>query len=128
MKSGYSEENSSAPGDEAPRAEPGSKPGVKGEAEARERFGEIDVYRSTFRELRHTLTGRETKTLMKLLVDRESQRVVGAHMLGAHAGEIVQGVAIAVKCGATKAQVDATVGIHPTAAEEFVTMREPVSS
>ena len=78
--------------------------------------------------LRHTLTGRETKTLMKLLVDRASQRVVGAHMLGAHAGEIVQGIAVALKCGATKAQVDATVGIHPTVAEEFVTMREPVGS
>jgi glutathione reductase (NADPH) len=96
------------------------------EEEARERYGEVDVYRSSFRELRHTLTGKATKTLMKLLVDRESQRVVGAHMLGAHAGEIIQGVAIAVKCGATKAQVDATIGIHPTAAEEFVTMREPV--
>jgi glutathione reductase (NADPH) len=97
------------------------------EEEARERYGEVDVYRSSFRELRHTLTGKATKTLMKLLVDRESQRVVGAHMLGAHAGEIIQGVAIAVKCGATKAQVDATIGIHPTAAEEFVTMREPLS-
>jgi glutathione reductase (NADPH) len=96
------------------------------EEEAREVYREIDVYRSSFRELRHTLTGKETKTLMKLLVDRESQRVVGAHMLGAHAGEIIQGIAIAVKCGATKAQVDATIGIHPTAAEEFVTMREPV--
>ena len=97
------------------------------ETQARERHREIDVYRSSFRELRHTLTGRETKTLMKLLVDRDSQRVVGAHMIGAHAGEIIQGIAVAVKCGATKAQVDATVGIHPTAAEEFVTMREPVS-
>ena len=96
------------------------------EQQARERHAAIDVYRSSFRELRHTLTGRETRTLMKLLVERESQRVVGAHMIGAHAGEIIQGIAIAVKCGATKAQVDATVGIHPTAAEEFVTMREPV--
>ena len=96
------------------------------EAQARERYGAIDVYRSSFRELRHTLTGKQSKTLMKLLVDRESERVVGAHMLGAHAGEIIQGVAIAVKCGATKAQVDETIGIHPTAAEEFVTIREPI--
>lgn len=97
------------------------------EAQARERHAEIDVYRSSFRELRHTLTGREQKTLMKLLVERAGQRVVGVHMLGAHAGEIVQGMAVALKCGATKAQFDATVGIHPTAAEEFVTMREPVA-
>ena len=61
---------------------------------------------------------------MKLVVDRASQRVVGAHMIGDHAGEIIQGVAIAVKMGATKAQFDATIGIHPTAAEEFVTLRE----
>ncbi len=97
------------------------------EEEARERYGDIDVYRSSFRELRHTLTGKAALTLMKLLVDPASDRVVGAHMVGAHAGEIIQGVAIAVKCGATKAEVDATLGIHPTAAEEFVTMREPVS-
>ena len=97
------------------------------EAQARERYPEIDVYRSSFRELRHTLTGREQKTLMKLLVERASQRVVGVHMLGAHAGEIVQGLAVALQCGATKAQFDATIGIHPTAAEEFVTMREPAA-
>ena len=62
---------------------------------------------------------------MKLVVDRASNRVVGVHMVGADAGEIIQGIAIAVKCGASKAQFDATIGIHPTAAEEFVTMREP---
>jgi glutathione reductase (NADPH) len=67
------------------------------------------------------------RTFMKLVVDRASQRVVGAHMIGADAGEIIQGIAIAIKLGATKAQFDATVGIHPTAAEEFVTMREKVS-
>ena len=63
---------------------------------------------------------------MKLIVDRKTDRVVGAHMVGPDAGEIIQGVAIALKCGATKAQFDATIGVHPTAAEEFVTMREPV--
>jgi len=96
------------------------------EAEARERYGEIEVYRSRFRALKHTLSGRDEQTLMKLLVDRASGRVVGCHMVGADAGEIIQGVAIALKCRATKAQFDATIGIHPTSAEEFVTMREPV--
>ena len=97
------------------------------EDDARAACGDIDVYRSTFRPLRHTLTGSEERTMMKLIVDRVSDRVVGCHMVGADAGEIVQGLAVALKCGATKAQFDATVGIHPTAAEEFVTMREPVS-
>ena len=97
------------------------------EAEARARFGEVDVYRTSFRELKHTLTGREERTLMKLVVDAASDRVVGAHMVGDHAGEIIQGVAIALVCGATKAQFDATIGIHPTSAEEFVTLREKVS-
>ena len=94
---------------------------------ARAAYGDIDVYRSTFRPLRHTLTGSEERTMMKLIVDRASDRVVGCHMVGADAGEIVQGLAVALKCGATKEQFDATVGIHPTAAEEFVTMRDPVS-
>ncbi len=98
------------------------------EAAARARYGEIDVYRTTFRPLRHTLTGRDEKTLMKLVVERNGQRVVGAHMVGPDAGEIIQGIAIAVKCRATKAQFDATIGIHPTAAEEFVTMRTPVAA
>jgi glutathione reductase (NADPH) len=96
------------------------------EAAARERHGALDVYRTSFRPLRHTLSGRDEKTLMKLVVDRASQRVVGAHMVGPDAGEIIQGVAIAIKCRATKAMFDATIGIHPTAAEEFVTMRTPV--
>jgi len=65
--------------------------------------------------------------MMKLVVDKASDRVVGCHMVGPEAGEIVQGLAVALKCGATKAQFDATVGIHPTAAEEFVTMRTPVA-
>jgi glutathione reductase (NADPH) len=69
----------------------------------------------------------EERIFMKLVVERAGQRVVGAHMLGPEAGEIIQGIAIAVKLGATKAQFDATLGIHPTAAEEFVTMREKVA-
>ncbi len=96
------------------------------EAEAREKYGDVVIFRSTFKPLKHTLTGRDERTLMKLIVDRASDRVVGCHMVGDDAAEIVQGLGIALKCGATKAQFDATTGIHPTAAEEFVTMREPV--
>lgn len=98
------------------------------EARAREKHGEIDVYRSRFRPLKQTLTGRDEQTMMKIVVDRASDRVVGVHMVGPDAGEIIQGIAVAVKCRATKAQFDATIGIHPTAAEEFVTMREPVAA
>jgi glutathione reductase (NADPH) len=94
------------------------------EAAARERFGALDIYKTSFRALRHTLGGSEERTFVKLVVERAGQRVVGAHMLGADAGEIIQGIAIAVKLGATKSQFDATIGIHPTAAEEFVTLRE----
>ena len=94
------------------------------EEKARARFGKVDVYKASFRALRHTLGASEEKIFMKLVVDAASQRVLGAHMIGPDAGEIIQGVAIAVKLGATKAQFDATIGIHPTAAEEFVTMRE----
>ncbi|MDP6709588.1 MAG: glutathione-disulfide reductase, partial [Alphaproteobacteria bacterium] len=93
------------------------------EAEAHAELGEVDIYKSSFRPLKHTLTGRQEMTMMKLVVEPESGRIVGAHMLGADAPEIVQAVAVAIKCGATKADFDATVGIHPTAAEEFVTMR-----
>jgi len=93
------------------------------EDQARER-GEVDIYVSRFRPMKHTLTGRNAHAMMKLIVDRESQRVVGCHMVGDDAPEIIQGFAVALKCGATKAQFDATVGIHPTAAEEFVTMRD----
>lgn len=92
--------------------------------EAARRPGGIDIYTSRFKPLRHTLTGRDELTLMKLVVDRQTDRVLGCHMVGPDAAEIIQGIAIALKCGATKAQFDATVGIHPTAAEEFVTMRE----
>ena len=95
------------------------------EEDARARYDEIDIYRSSFRPLKHTLSGRDETAMMKLVVERASQRVLGAHMVGADAPEIIQGMAIAVKCQATKAQLDSTVGIHPTAAEEFVTMRTP---
>jgi len=98
------------------------------EEKARERHGEVDIYKASFRALKLTLTDKKERTFLKLVVERKSQRVVGAHMVGADAGEIIQGVAIAVKLGATKAQFDATIGIHPTAAEEFVTMREKASS
>ena len=94
------------------------------ESKAVEKLGKVDIYKTTFRPLRHTLSGRDERTLMKLVVDAGTQRVVGAHMVGAEAAEIIQGIAIAVKAGLTKAQFDATVGIHPTAAEEFVTLRE----
>lgn len=95
------------------------------EDEARAEYAEIAVYKSSFTPLKHTLTGSSERTLMKLIVDRATDRVIGAHMVGAEAGEIIQGIAIAMKAGATKAQFDATIGIHPTAAEEFVTLREP---
>jgi len=93
------------------------------EAQARAR-GEVDIYLSGFKAMKHTLSGRDERSLMKLIVDRKTDVVVGCHMMGADAPEIIQGIAIALKCGATKAQFDSTVGIHPTAAEEFVTMRE----
>ncbi|HVH19644.1 MAG TPA: glutathione-disulfide reductase [Myxococcota bacterium] len=93
------------------------------EAGARATHGEIDIYRSRFRELKHTLSGRDQQAMMKLVVDPKTDRVLGAHMVGNYAGEIIQGVAVAIRCGATKAQFDATLGIHPTSAEEFVTMR-----
>jgi glutathione reductase (NADPH) len=86
----------------------------------------VRVFRTEFKPLKHTLSGHTERTLMKLVVDAASDRVVGLHMVGADAGEIVQGFAVALKAGATKAVFDATIGIHPTAAEEFVTMREPV--
>ena len=94
------------------------------QGEAVTEFGEVEVYVTSFRPMRHSLSGRDERTRMKLVVEPASQRVVGAHMVGADAPEIIQGVAIAVKAGLTKAQFDATIGIHPTAAEEFVTMRE----
>ena len=96
------------------------------EAQARRDLGEIDVYKSNFRPLRNTISGRDERTFMKLVVDRKTDRVAGCHMVGADAGEIIQGFAVALKCKATKADFDATIGIHPTAAEEFVTMRTKI--
>ncbi len=96
------------------------------EARARERHGKVDVYVSTFRPMKHTLSGRDETSLMTLIVEPASDRVVGCHIVGPDAGEIIQGIGIALKCGATKAQFDATIGIHPTTAEELVTMREKV--
>ncbi|MGE0718258.1 MAG: glutathione-disulfide reductase [Alphaproteobacteria bacterium] len=96
------------------------------EAQARATHGAVDIYRARFRPMKHTLSGREERTLMKLIVDRTTDKVLGAHMVGADAPEIIQGLAIALSAGATKADFDRTIGIHPTAAEEFVTMREKV--
>lgn len=95
------------------------------EAEAKDQYGEdgIKVYRSKFRPMYHTLTGKDEKTMMKLIVEIATDKVVGAHMVGEYSAEIIQGVAIALKTGAKKSDFDATVGIHPSAAEEFVTMR-----
>ena len=97
-----------------------------GEAEARKVFGDVAIYRAEFKALKHTLSGSSERTLMKLVVDAATDRVIGLHMVGADAGEVVQGFAVAMKAGATKAVFDSTIGIHPTAAEEFVTMREAV--
>jgi glutathione reductase (NADPH) len=93
---------------------------------ARQRHPRLDVYRSRFRPLRHTLSGRDERVVMKLLVDADTDRVVGCHILGPDAAEIVQMAAIALKMGATKADFDATVALHPSIAEELVTMREKV--
>ena len=98
------------------------------EKDARARFDAVRIYRSEFRPLLHTLSGSTERCLMKLVVEEATDRVVGLHMVGAHAGEIVQGFAVAMKAGATKAVFDQTIGIHPTTAEEFVTMREPVAA
>ncbi len=95
-----------------------------GEEAARKKYGEVDIYQTRFRPMKNTLSGRDERTFMKMIVDAKTDRVVGCHMLGPDAPEIIQGLAIAVKCGATKKQFDATVGIHPSAAEEFVTMRD----
>jgi glutathione reductase (NADPH) len=93
------------------------------EAKAREMYRSVDIYKGNFRPLRSMISGRDEKMLMKLVVDKESDKVVGCHILGGDAAEIVQMAAIAVRLGATKAQFDATMALHPSAAEEFVTMR-----
>jgi glutathione reductase (NADPH) len=97
------------------------------EHEARHKNFQVDIYRTSFRPLKHTLTGRDERTMMKLVVDAATGRVLGCHMVGPDAGEIIQGLAVALNCGATKAQFDVTIGIHPTAAEEFVTMRTKIA-
>ena len=96
------------------------------EEEARRAFADVAVYRSSFRPMKNTLSGNPGRALMKLVADGDTGRVLGCHLIGPDAPEIVQGVAIALKCGATKAQFDDTMAIHPTAAEELVTMYEPV--
>lgn len=93
------------------------------EQEALDAGLQIDIYESNFKPLKHTLSGREERSMIKLIVDRESDRVIGVHLVAADAGEIVQGLSIAINCGATKADFDRTIGIHPTLAEEIVTMR-----
>lgn len=95
------------------------------EESARKKYGTVTVFESRFTPMKHTLSGRNEKTCMKVIVDPSTDRVVGVHMMGADAPEIVQGLAVAMKSGATKADFDATIGIHPTAAEEFVTMKRP---
>jgi glutathione reductase (NADPH) len=93
------------------------------EEEASRMLGELRVYTAAFRPMKYTLSGRDQRTFMKLIVEAATDKVVGVHMVGDDAAELIQGLAVAVKAGATKAQFDATVGIHPTAGEEFVTMR-----
>jgi len=96
------------------------------EQDARKNYGTVKIFKSEFRMLKHTLSGSSERTFMKLVVDADSDRVLGLHMVGADAGELVQGFAVALQCEATKAQFDATIGIHPTMAEEFVSMRTPI--
>ena len=95
------------------------------EEQARKKYGDIAIYKTRFTPMKLSLTDSDEKTFMKLIVDKKSNRVAGVHMIGQDAGEIIQGIAIAMKAGATKAIFDSTIGIHPTSAEEFVTMRTP---
>jgi glutathione reductase (NADPH) len=97
------------------------------EAEARKKFPRVDIYKTTFRPMKATLSGRDTKMLLKLVVDGASDRVLGCHIVGEGAAEIIQLIGIAVKMRATKADFDATMALHPTAAEELVTMRTPTA-
>lgn len=94
------------------------------EEDALARFGAVDIYKSTFRPMKHTLSGRDTQTIMKLVVEQATSRMLGVHILGPDAGEMVQCLGIALKMGATKADFDATMALHPSAAEELVTMRQ----
>ena len=99
-----------------------------GEEDAQRTLGELTIYKTRFRPMKHTLSGRDETVFMKLVVDRKSDRVVGCHMVGAGAGELIQILGVVVKCGATKAQFDATMAVHPTAAEEFVTLYLPAAA
>ncbi|MEQ1621653.1 MAG: glutathione-disulfide reductase [Methylococcales bacterium] len=94
------------------------------EAEAREKYPDIDIYKTRFTPMKNALSGLDDKTLMKMIVERSTDRVVGLHMVGTDAPEIIQGMAVAMRAGATKAIFDSTIGIHPTAAEEFVTLHQ----
>ena len=94
------------------------------EAQAREKYLDIDIYKTSFSPFKNALSVSDEKTLMKMIVVRSTNRVIGMHMVGSDAPEIIQGMAVAIRAGATKAVFDSTIGIHPTAAEEFVTMRE----
>ena len=96
------------------------------ETKAREKYPDIDIYKTSFTPLKNTLSGKDEKTLMKMIVVRSTDRVVGMHIVGADAPEIIQGMAVAIRAGATKAVFDSTIGIHPTAAEEFVTLPKTV--
>ncbi|MBI5912257.1 MAG: glutathione-disulfide reductase, partial [Betaproteobacteria bacterium] len=98
------------------------------EAQARERLAKVDIYKTSFRPMKATLSGRDTRIFMKLVVDGSTDRVAGCHIIGPDAGELIQLVGVAVKMGATKADFDATMAVHPTAAEELVTMREKAAS
>ena len=107
------------------RGRRGGRHGARaGEEQARAEYEDIAVYVSDFKPMLQTLGGGNDRITMKLVVDTQTDAVVGCHMVGEHAAEIIQGMGIALKAGATKAHFDATVGIHPSAAEEFVTMRE----
>jgi len=97
------------------------------ETQAREKFPRVDIYKTSFRPMKATLSGRETRILMKLVVDGTTDRMLGCHIVGEAAAEMIQVVGIAVKMGATKADFDATMALHPTAAEELVTMRTPTT-
>ena len=98
------------------------------ESQAQTRYGEIEIYESRFRAMKHSISGRDEQIYMKLITDKASDRVIGVHMLGADSAEIMQGIAIAVKMGARKSDFDATIGIHPSTAEEFVLMRQKRAS
>ena len=99
-----------------------------GEEDARASHGEVDVYRTNFRPMRNMLSGNQERTLMQIVVDRNTDQVLGVHVAGEDAPEMIQLAAVAVKAGLTKQQWDSTVALHPTAAEELVLMREKVAA